>query len=87
MSFIVILQDECKGCHLCVPTCKFGLIHPTNSVVNKQGLFPVEFIDPEEKCNACMLCAIVCPDVAIRVYREVKKKPESEAVEAKGVSV
>ncbi len=78
MSFIIILEDECKGCQLCVPTCKFGLIRHTNNRVNKQGVFPVEFADPKGECNACMLCAIVCPDVAIRVYREVKRKEPVE---------
>ncbi len=80
MSYIVILEDECKGCHLCIPTCKFSLIHSTNSKVNKQGLYPVEFLDPDGKCNACMLCAIVCPDVAIRVYRDARKSKSAGLV-------
>jgi len=79
MGFIVILEDECKGCQLCVSACKFSLIHPSESKVNKRGLYPVEFSDVNGECNACMLCAIVCPDVAIRVYREVKKPVKKSA--------
>jgi len=82
MGFIVILEDECKGCQLCVSACKFSLIHPSKSKVNKRGLFPVEFSDKDGECNACMLCAIVCPDVAIRVYREAKKPAKTEKAEA-----
>ena len=26
-----------------------------------------------EKCNGCGLCAVVCPDIAIEVWRENKK--------------
>jgi len=33
------------------------------------GYYPVEYVDPEDKCTGCMLCAIICPDVAIRVYK------------------
>jgi len=86
MGFIVILEDDCKGCQLCIPTCKHELIRPVKDRVNKRGLFPVEFIDPEGKCNACMLCAIVCPDVAIKVYREEKKAKQEQQGKARELS-
>jgi 2-oxoglutarate ferredoxin oxidoreductase subunit delta len=35
------------------------------------GYYPAEFAETEEKkCNACTICAITCPDIAIEVYRE-----------------
>jgi Fe-S-cluster-containing hydrogenase component 2 len=37
--------------------------------MNRSGYFPVDFVDPDSQCNGCKLCAIVCPDIAIRVYK------------------
>ncbi|OPX23383.1 MAG: hypothetical protein B1H03_01845 [Planctomycetales bacterium 4484_113] len=85
IGFIEILDDTCKGCLLCVAACPKSLLHQTKKKINKRGLYPVEFVDPEGKCNACRLCAIVCPDVAIRVYKQ-PRKPKTEqpaAAEAK----
>jgi len=82
IGFIEILDDTCKGCLLCVAACPRSLIYQTKKKINKRGLYPVEYIDPEGRCNACRLCAIVCPDVAIRVYKEVRKPKEKEAVKA-----
>ena len=65
---IVIEADRCKDCGLCIITCKHGLIRRKN-VYNTKGYLPAEFVDPDEKCNACTLCAVVCPEVAIEVYR------------------
>jgi 2-oxoglutarate ferredoxin oxidoreductase subunit delta len=41
--------------------------------LNKQG-YPLAEIDDQgqELCVSCALCARVCPDVAIKVLREVK---------------
>jgi 2-oxoglutarate ferredoxin oxidoreductase subunit delta len=35
---------------------------------NKSGYFPAEANNTD--CTGCALCAIICPDVAIEVYRE-----------------
>jgi len=41
---------------------------------NVKGYRPSVFRDPEGKCTGCALCATMCPDVVITVYRTVKKK-------------
>jgi len=41
---------------------------------NVKGYRPSVFHDPEGKCTGCALCATMCPDVVITVYRTVKKK-------------
>jgi|WetSurMetagenome_2_1015567.scaffolds.fasta_scaffold958523_1 2-oxoglutarate ferredoxin oxidoreductase subunit delta len=74
MPMIEILDDICKGCLLCIPACPHSLIQNTQAKINRRGHYPVEFIDLEHVCNGCKLCAITCPDVAIVVYKEVKKK-------------
>jgi 2-oxoglutarate ferredoxin oxidoreductase subunit delta len=36
--------------------------------INGKGYFVAEQFD-EEKCTGCALCAVMCPDVAITVYK------------------
>jgi 2-oxoglutarate ferredoxin oxidoreductase subunit delta len=43
--------------------------------LNKKGYYPVRYVEKDieiekHRCNGCTLCAIVCPDIAIEVYRE-----------------
>jgi 2-oxoglutarate ferredoxin oxidoreductase subunit delta len=67
-GYIEINKELCKECHLCLHACKKGLIVTTQEF-NLKGYHPVAFAKGEE-CNGCTLCAIVCPEVAIEVYRE-----------------
>lgn len=69
---IVINEDFCKGCGLCVSTCPLHSIRIANHVSSK-GYYPAEFTDPEGKCTGCALCAMMCPDVAIEVFRAKKQ--------------
>jgi len=36
---------------------------------NVKGYHPAQLVDPEGKCTGCMLCAAMCPDAAITVFR------------------
>ena len=38
------------------------------SVTNSSGYAIAEQVEAE-KCTACKLCAVICPDMAISVYR------------------
>ena len=72
---VEIDRERCKGCHLCLEVC------PTESLekaeeLNRKGYQPASFISNEKKeaegkkgCTGCTSCAIVCPEVAIEVYR------------------
>lgn len=73
MGKIVINENFCKGCALCVETCPQHFIRIAKHIT-PQGYHPAEFVDPEEKCTGCTLCALVCPDAAIEVYRQTKKE-------------
>ncbi len=68
MKKIIIDEDFCKGCGLCVIACPLELIKISKKV-NKQGypLAQISDVD-QEKCTACSACARMCPDVAIAVY-------------------
>ncbi|VAX33258.1 hypothetical protein MNBD_NITROSPIRAE02-1700 [hydrothermal vent metagenome] len=65
---VEIDRELCKGCNYCVITCPKGIIE-TDSGFNKAGYYPVRLTDPD-KCTGCVLCAEVCPELAIMVWRE-----------------
>ena len=67
MPKVVIEQERCKGCRLCVEFCPPKVL-AMSSTLNMLGFYPVVLID-EERCTSCAACAIVCPDIAITVYR------------------
>jgi len=70
---IVIDEERCKGCELCVPVCPHQVIRMADHF-NSHGYRPSMLDDPQGKCTGCALCAVICPDVVIRVYRwEVPK--------------
>jgi len=69
MGKIIISDNICKGCMLCVEACPLRLIRITQRI-NPKGYYITEFADPGEKCTGCTLCAITCPEVAIEVYRK-----------------
>lgn len=64
---IVINQNICKGCELCINFCPKKLI-TLEDKLNAIGYTPALFKDDGE-CTACTSCALVCPEVAIEVYR------------------
>jgi 2-oxoglutarate ferredoxin oxidoreductase subunit delta len=44
----------------------------TSAGLNQKGYYPAEFTAAEGKdgCTGCTLCAVMCPDLAIEVYRD-----------------
>ncbi|MCB9557608.1 MAG: 4Fe-4S dicluster domain-containing protein [Deltaproteobacteria bacterium] len=71
LGYIEIIDNRCKGCDLCIPECPVEII-VKSSRVNRRGLNVVE-VSEMSKCIACNLCAMICPDRAIDVYRFDKK--------------
>jgi 2-oxoglutarate ferredoxin oxidoreductase subunit delta len=73
VSKVVIDELRCKGCALCTTACPQGLLKMSDKI-NRQGFLPVVISEEDlEKCTSCTLCAQMCPDVAITVFREIKK--------------
>jgi 2-oxoglutarate ferredoxin oxidoreductase subunit delta len=72
-SLVVIDQEYCKGCNICVVTCPQGNLKLTSSL-NKGGYHPVEFSYRGERgeCTGCGICYWVCPDFAIAEIMNVK---------------
>ena len=68
---VVIDQERCKGCGLCVAFCPQDVLAYSDEY-NRSGYNSVHMKEPE-LCTGCAFCAQTCPDIAIEVYRE--KKP------------
>jgi len=67
MPYIVIDAERCKGCGLCA-ICPKKLV-VMGDLPNSQGYSVATITDPAS-CTGCTLCALMCPDVAISVFKE-----------------
>lgn len=65
---IVISRELCKECGLCMHFCPRKVIVQSDRL-NAAGYQSAEFKDNGD-CTGCAICAIVCPEVAIEVYRD-----------------
>ncbi|MBC8005311.1 MAG: 4Fe-4S binding protein [Verrucomicrobia bacterium] len=64
---VVVDNEECKGCGLCVVACPQDVL-AQNKQVNSRG-YHYSFMKVPEACIGCSNCATVCPDTCITVYR------------------
>ena len=62
---VTIDAEQCKGCELCVPACRPGVLRMTDRV-NTQGYRLPELL---AGCTACRACFEVCPDFVFEVFR------------------
>jgi 2-oxoglutarate ferredoxin oxidoreductase subunit delta len=62
---VVMALDRCKGCGLCVPVCRPGVLEMTDAR-NEKGYILPQLLDG---CTGCRACAEVCPDFVFEVYR------------------
>jgi 2-oxoglutarate ferredoxin oxidoreductase subunit delta len=79
---IVINDNLCKGCEICINFCPKGVFSASDRL-SARGYFIPEVTKPED-CTGCLLCEHMCPDLAITVlpqkksarkrHREVKAK-------------
>ena len=75
---IVINEDLCKGCGLCVEFCSRECIAMPEDKVSSKGSLLASFVNPD-MCNGCGICGWMCPDFAIEVYKYVEPKKPSPA--------
>ncbi|NOY44102.1 4Fe-4S binding protein [Deferrisoma camini] len=67
MPKLVIRDDRCKGCSICVEFCPKDCLEITDRL-NPLGYRPVGLRDPEA-CTGCAICARMCPEVVIEVWK------------------
>jgi 2-oxoglutarate ferredoxin oxidoreductase subunit delta len=77
-GLVVIDEDRCKGCSLCVSACPTHALRMAEGRFNVKGYSPVEVADPEA-CTGCGVCAIICPDVVFTVYRQKRQRSSAPA--------
>jgi 2-oxoglutarate ferredoxin oxidoreductase subunit delta len=64
---VVIREDRCKACNLCVTACPTKIL-ALGKEVNAKGYNYVQVIHPDD-CIGCANCGYVCPDACITVYK------------------
>lgn len=65
MPNVIVNEDQCKGCGLCIDACPKNIISAADRL-NMKGYHPAHVTDMS-KCIGCAACATMCPDVAITV--------------------
>lgn len=69
---IIINEDWCKGCNICIDRCPLGALEESDKL-NRRGVRPPR-LKEENDCNYCRLCELLCPDLALAVIPEGEKK-------------
>ena len=67
-NYVVIDEERCKGCGLCISVCPKKVLSFSEKF-NSKGYHPAQQHDPDN-CIGCGFCYMMCPDTAITVYRE-----------------
>ena len=67
MQKVIVTAEYCKGCLFCVQVCPKNVLGTTNAV-NVKGYRYVAALNPDD-CIGCAMCAIMCPDAAIEVFK------------------
>jgi 2-oxoglutarate ferredoxin oxidoreductase subunit delta len=62
---LVIDEQRCKGCELCIPACPPNVL-AMSSKVNDMGY---RYPELNPGCTGCTACQLVCPDFVFTVYR------------------
>jgi len=76
-GWVEINEVYCKACELCVTDCPFDVLALNVKRLSPAGYHPAMMVR-EEGCTGCGICAVVCPEAAITVYRGIRPQPRPE---------
>lgn len=68
MNVVEINKDRCKSCLYCLSVCKKEVLGIAEKS-NKMGYRYIE-VKNQENCIGCKMCAMMCPDAAIQIFKE-----------------
>ncbi|HEX5828701.1 MAG TPA: 4Fe-4S binding protein [Candidatus Limnocylindrales bacterium] len=69
---VVVAEERCKGCGLCVDVCQPHCLALDEGAVNAMGHHVVHLVDADA-CTSCAKCARVCPDAVLSIYAKPKE--------------
>lgn len=64
---VEINSEYCKSCQYCVISCPKKVL-AVGEDVNSKG-YPYVVVANPDDCIGCAMCAQICPDAAIEVWR------------------
>lgn len=67
MIKLEILSERCKGCGFCLSVCRKNVLE-IGGHANSKGYRYVSVKSPQD-CVGCLMCANMCPDAAIEIYK------------------
>jgi 2-oxoglutarate ferredoxin oxidoreductase subunit delta len=62
---VTIDVERCKGCELCIPACRPGVLRMSEATNGHGFAYPLLV----EGCTACRACYDVCPDFVFQVFK------------------
>ena len=68
---VVVDKEGCKGCGLCIASCRSGAIHLKGFDDNEifAQIYHYSSMKNPDACIGCANCGVVCPDTCIEIYR------------------
>ena len=60
---IIIDEELCKGCNICVELCPTNVFELTEQI-NSKGYY-VPYAKLIDNCTGCKICDLICPEMAV----------------------
>lgn len=60
---VIIIEERCKGCELCVEYCPRGVLQMSSSFNVKGYHYPE--VTGQSECVNCRFCEAICPEFSI----------------------
>ena len=64
---IYIDEDLCKGCDICIELCRPDVFIKSEKINSRGYYVPVPA--SVNKCTGCMICELVCPELAVIIKK------------------